>query len=154
MALTQFTCTQHIPATLDEVWAFISSPKNLQAITPDYMAFQIKNESLPEKMYPGMIISYTIKPLLRVKMNWVTEITHVREKEYFVDEQRQGPYALWHHEHFIRPASGGVEMTDIVSYLPPFGFLGRLANQLFLKRQVRQIFTYRTKVLEEIFNHK
>jgi ligand-binding SRPBCC domain-containing protein len=102
-------------------------------------------------MYPGMIITYKVSPLLRLKINWVTEITHVREKEYFVDEQRIGPYSMWHHEHRIEPIAGGVLMTDIVTYQPPNGILGALANTLFIKKQLQRIFDYRANVLEKKF---
>ena len=136
---------------MDEVWDFISSPKNLKRITPDYMGFDITSHNPQDTMYPGMIISYKVSPVLGIKMRWVTEITHVREKDYFVDEQRVGPYAIWHHEHKIEPIEGGVLMTDIVSYKPPFGILGTLANGLFIRRQLNEIFKYRTTAVEEIF---
>ena len=136
---------------MDEVWDFISSPKNLKRITPDYMGFDITSHNPQDTMYPGMIISYKVSPVLGIKMRWVTEITHVREKDYFVDEQRVGPYAIWHHEHKIEPIEGGVLMTDIVSYKPPFGILGTLANGLFIRRQLNEIFKYRTTAMEEIF---
>jgi ligand-binding SRPBCC domain-containing protein len=143
--------TQKIPANLETVWDFMSSPKNLQRITPDYMGFDIVKIPKEEKMYPGMIISYKVSPMLGIKMNWVTEITHVKELQYFVDEQRVGPYQLWHHEHHLKPIDGGVEMLDIVSYKAPFGFLGEIATSLFIKKQLKQIFDYRFTALEEIF---
>jgi ligand-binding SRPBCC domain-containing protein len=151
MAFYQFKASQKIPATLERVWDFISSPANLKKITPDQMGFDITSGELPEKMYPGMIISYRVSPLLGIKMTWVTEITHVREGTYFVDEQRVGPYALWHHEHFIEPIEGGVLMHDIISYKPPVGFLGAIANTMFIKRQLKGIFSYRQQALETIF---
>jgi ligand-binding SRPBCC domain-containing protein len=142
---------QKIPATIPEVWDFISSPKNLKKITPEYMGFDIVSKNLPDKMYPGIIITYDVKPFLGIKMRWVTEITHVKEQEYFVDEQRVGPYRLWHHQHHIKPIEGGVLMTDIVHYQPPFGFIGNIANGLVIKRQLKEIFDFRTKKLEELF---
>lgn len=151
MAFYQLHTTQKIPATIEQAWDFISSPKNLKEITPPHMGFNITSENLPEKLYPGMIISYKVSPLLGIKMTWVTEITHVKEKEFFVDEQRMGPYALWHHQHRIEPVEGGVVMTDIVSYRPPFGFLGAIANSLFIRRQLKEIFEFRTKALERMF---
>ncbi len=102
-------------------------------------------------MYAGMIIEYTVRPVLGIPLHWVTEITHVQEPEYFVDEQRFGPYALWHHKHFIRPVEGGVEMEDVVHYKLPLGWLGKLAHMLFVKRQLRQIFDFREKKLTELF---
>merc|ERR1711879_79093 len=99
-------------------------------------------------MYPGMIISYCVKPLLGIKTTWVTEITQVKDKEYFVDEQRVGPYNIWHHEHFIEPLKNGVLMKDIVSYQPPFGIFGSIANKLTIRKKLQEIFDYRTKAIE------
>lgn len=151
MAFYQFKQEQFIPAIIDEVWDFISSPANLKEITPDYMGFDITSGDLPEKMYEGMIISYAVAPLLDIKTTWVTEITHIRNKEYFVDEQRVGPYALWHHQHFIEPKDNGVLMKDIVSYAPPFGFLGAIANALMIRNKLKEIFEYRTVAIEKKF---
>ncbi len=134
---------------MEEVWDFISSPKNLKEITPDYMGFDITSEGLPEKMYQGMIISYKVSPLLGIKTNWVTEITHVRDLEYFVDEQRIGPYKIWHHQHFIEPIENGVLMRDIVTYQPPFGILGAMMNGIVIRKKLEEIFDYRTKAVEE-----
>jgi ligand-binding SRPBCC domain-containing protein len=151
MAFYQFHKKQIVQGSISEVWEFISSPGNLKEITPDYMGFEITSKNLPQKMYPGMIISYTVKPLLGIKMLWVTEITHVEEMRYFVDEQRIGPYSMWHHQHFIEPDGQGVLMTDIVSYSPPLGFLGALANTMFISKQLDTIFNYRENKLEKLF---
>lgn len=151
MGFYQLHKTQKIPATTDQVWDFISSPANLKKITPEYMGFNITSKMLSEKMYPGMIISYKVSPVLGIKMTWVTEITHVKEMEYFVDEQRIGPYSMWHHEHKIEPIEGGVLMTDIVSYKPPFGILGSIANSILIKKQLKEIFDYRTIAMEKMF---
>ena len=149
MAYYQLKSTQKIPASMEEVWDFISSPKNLKEITPDYMGFDILSDDLAEKMYPGMIIGYKVSPLLGIKTTWVTEITHVRDMEYFVDEQRVGPYTMWHHQHFIEPIEGGVLMRDIVTYRPPFGFLGALMNSLVIRKKLNEIFAYRTIAVEK-----
>lgn len=130
---------------------FISSPANLKEITPKYMGFDITSNEIPEKMYQGMIISYKVSPLLGIKTTWVTEISQIKDKEYFVDEQRVGPYKLWHHQHIIIPIDGGVLMKDIVSYEPPFGFLGKIANSLIIKNKLKEIFNYRTKAIEKRF---
>ncbi len=151
MSFYQLKQTQKIPATIDKIWEFISSPANLKKITPEYMGFDITSEILSSKMYQGMIISYKVSPVLGIKMTWVTEIKQVKEKVYFVDEQRIGPYTLWHHEHHIEAIEGGVLMTDIVSYQPPFGFIGAIANGLFIKKQLREIFEYRTLAMEKMF---
>ena len=151
MGFYQLETSQKIAATIDEVWDFISSPANRKKITPDYMGFNITSKLLSEKMYPRMIISYKVSPVLGIKMTWVTEITHVTEKEYFVDEQRLGPYSMWHHKHKIESIEGGILMTDIVSYKPPFGILGSILNTFFIKKKLNEIFKYRTFVLESIF---
>lgn len=151
MAFYQFRTQQLIPSTLEEVWDFVSSPANLKKITPPRMGFDITSGSLPEKMYRGMIIAYKVRPVARIRTTWVTEITHIEEGRYFVDEQRIGPYALWHHEHFFEPIDGGVLMRDIVSYKPPMGFLGALANAIFIRRQLKGIFAYRHKAVEALF---
>ncbi|MEZ5199586.1 MAG: SRPBCC family protein [Bacteroidales bacterium] len=148
MGFYQFRRELKINASLEDVWDFISSPKNLKEITPDYMGFDITSKGLPEKMYPGMIISYQVKPLLGIKTTWVTEITQVKDKAYFVDEQRVGPYSVWHHEHFIEAIPNGVLMKDIVSYKPPMGILGSIANALIIKKKLREIFEYRSRAIE------
>ena len=151
MAFYQFQKRQKIKTTIDEIWEFISSPANLKEITPDYMGFDIKTKDLSDKMYAGMVISYEVSPLLGIKTTWVTEITQVIDKKYFVDEQRVGPYSLWHHQHIIEPLEDGILMTDIVSYQPPFGFLGALANKLIIKNKLNEIFDFRTEAIEKRF---
>ena len=145
---------QVLKSDLDTIWDFVSSPKNLPRITPTYMNFNITSKELPKKMYPGMLISYTVTPVLGIPMSWLTEITQVTDKRYFVDEQRYGPYAMWHHQHFIEPHKDGVLMKDIVTYKLPLGILGRLAHWLFVKRQLSSIFNYRFLKMEKIFNNK
>ncbi len=150
MAFYQFKRSQKINANIDDVWDFISSPANLKEITPDYMGFDITSDS-PEKMYPGLIISYKVSPLLGIKTTWVTEITQVVDKQFFIDEQRVGPYSLWHHQHHIEPIEGGVLMSDIVSYQPPFGVLGAIANKFIIRSKLKEIFAYRKSALEKRF---
>ncbi|MBL7796385.1 MAG: SRPBCC family protein [Saprospiraceae bacterium] len=144
--------TQRLPIAPETAWFFFSSPANLQKITPAYMGFQIQSDpDFLKKMYPGQIITYTVSPLLGIPLFWMTEITHVREGEFFVDEQRVGPYALWHHQHHFKAIPGGVEMTDLVHYRLPMGILGRLAHALFVRSQLNNIFDHRYQVLEERF---
>lgn len=151
MAFYQFTSEQKIPASIDQVWDFIATPMNLRDITPEYMGFEVTSQQRSDKMYPGMIISYKVSPLLGIKMTWVTEITQVKDRSYFVDEQRIGPYAMWHHEHQIEAIEGGVLMSDIVSYQPPLGFLGAIANTLMIRNKLKEIFEFRTKAVEKKF---
>ncbi len=139
---------------METVWSFMSSPGNLALITPSYMGFKIlSHKDDVKKMYPGQIIEYYVTPLLGLKMHWVTEITHTDYHRYFVDEQRYGPYTFWHHKHFLKEVSGGIEMTDVLHYKVPFGFIGRLVNSLFIKNKIKEIFDYRFNKLEELFNN-
>ncbi|MEJ7589081.1 MAG: SRPBCC family protein [Ferruginibacter sp.] len=142
---------QQLPIGLDEAWDFFSSPQNLQNITPVNLGFNIISKHKGEKMYAGQIIEYKISPLLNVPLYWMTEITHVEEKKYFVDEQRFGPYALWHHQHHFKVIGDYVEMTDIVHYKLPGWFLGDIANRLFVKRQLKAIFDYRYSTTARLF---
>jgi len=151
MAFYQLIRTQKLPVSIGELWDFISSPENLKEITPEQMGFVVTGNTGEGKMYPGMIITYKVSPLFKIKLDWMTEITHVRDLEYFVDEQRIGPYAMWHHQHKIEPIEGGALMTDIVTYKPPMGFLGAIANSLVIKKQLQKIFDYRTIALETRF---
>ena len=116
------------------------------------MNFVIKSDNCEEKIYPGMILCYKVSPLLKIPTNWVTEITHVEKNKFFVDEQRVGPYKIWHHEHLFKQEEKGVLMIDIISYKLPFGILGRLVNFLFIKKKINNIFNYRYDRMKEIFN--
>jgi ligand-binding SRPBCC domain-containing protein len=142
---------QQLPVSLEVAWEFFSSPKNLQKITPDHLGFKIISKHHGEKMYAGQIIEYKVKPVLGIPLYWMTEITHVEDKKYFIDEQRFGPYSLWHHQHHFKENDKGVEMTDIVHYKLPLGFLGDIAHTLFVKNQLKQIFDYRYKVVDQLF---
>ncbi len=143
---------QKLPISLETAWDFISDPKNLATITPKEMGFNIISGD-DRKMFPGQIIEYTVTPLLGIKMGWVTEITHVQDMKYFVDEQRFGPYAFWHHKHFIKEIPGGVLMEDVVHYKLPMGFLGDLFHGVLVKPQLEKIFNYREKKLIELFGN-
>lgn len=141
---------QEIPVTIGQAWDFFSNPRNLPLITPPWLGFVIKSD-LPEKMYPGMIVMYTVAPFMNIPVNWVTEITHVERPNLFVDEQRFGPYRMWHHEHMFRETHGGVEVTDLIHYALPLGPLGRIAHELFIKRQLNEIFEFRRQYMEKKF---
>jgi len=142
---------QFVPITIDQAWDFFSSPKNLKKITPVYLGFEITSDSQDDKMYAGMIITYIVKPLLRIPLRWMTEIKHVSEPNFFVDEQRVGPYKIWHHEHHFKEADGGVDMKDIIHYAMPLGILGRIAHSLFVKKQLNEIFNYRITAINKEF---
>ena len=141
---------QKIPVSLDKAWDFFSNPANLEAITPNTVSFKIISSHHGEIMYAGQIIEYQVKPLFNIPMYWMTEITQVRDKEYFIDEQRFGPYSLWHHQHHFKAIPGGVEMTDIVHYKIPFWIFGRIANALFVKQKLKKIFEFRFQKTEEL----
>ena len=148
----QLKTEQFLNSNIDHVWDFMSSPRNLKKITPPYMGFDITSTDLPDKMYAGMIITYKVSPILSIPTNWVTEITHVSEKKFFIDEQRVGPYTMWHHQHFFKKHKNGVLMNDIITYKAPLGPLGVLANYLFISKKLKSIFEYRYKTLNKIFN--
>ena len=142
-----------MPGSLEQVWDFFSSPANLSKITPPQMGFIITSK-LPATMYAGMFITYKVSPVVGIRMNWVTEITEVSDRKYFIDEQRSGPYRLWHHEHHFHLVEGGVEMHDILYFEAPFGILGKIAELLFVKRKVKEIFEFRKHRINELFPAK
>ena len=152
MSFYSLKTEQNLPISLQEAWDFFSSPKNLSKITPKHMGFIITNQP-SETMFEGQIITYKVSPLLGVKINWMTEITTVKDNEYFIDEQRFGPYSLWHHRHHFYEIDGGIKMIDEVNYKLPFGFLGSIAHRLFVRKKLKSIFEYREKVLIEMFGH-
>ena len=151
MGFYQFRKQQFFRQNIEEIWDFISKPDNLKKITPDYMGFDIRSEDLLDEIYEGMIITYKVSPILGIKTTWVTEITHIKQGRYFVDEQRVGPYKLWHHQHLLESKEDGTLMSDIVSYQPPLGILGSIANRIIIKKKLKEIFDYRLKKLNEIF---
>ncbi len=144
---------QFLPIGLQTAWDFFSSPKNLGEITPKHMNFTIVSQSGGNKMHEGQIIKYKITVLPLIRVTWVTEITRVNNIVSFTDEQRIGPYAQWHHTHTFEEKNGGVEMTDEVNYAVPLGLLGRLANWLFVEREVNRIFDHRFQVLAAFFKN-
>lgn len=150
MKLYQFRSKQFLPIKIDKAWEFFSNPNNLSKITPPWLNFEVTSK-LDNKMYAGMIITYLVRPLLNIPTTWVTEITHVREPYFFVDEQRFGPYKFWHHQHIFREVENGVEMEDIVSYAVPFGLVGRLMNKLVVEKKIKEIFAFRSDVLNSLF---
>ena len=151
MATYSFQTIQRIPISLEQAWDFFSNPANLQRITPGEMGFEIVSTFHGTTMYPGQLIEYTVKPLLGIPLYWMTEITHVQDMQYFIDEQRFGPYSLWHHQHHFKAVEGGVEMTDIVHYRIPLGPLGGFANTLFVRTKLKKIFDFRYEAVENLF---
>ena len=143
--------TQVVPVSLGECWTFFSAPGNLSKITPPALDFQVISELSPA-IRPGMMIQYRVRPLFGIPMTWVSEITHVDAPHYFVDEQRIGPYSIWHHEHFFRELDGGrTEISDVVHYAPPFGLLGELVRPLLIEPELAKIFSFREQAVAKIF---
>ena len=152
MEIFKLKYSQKLPINLNEAWDFLSSPNNLELITPKSMDFNITDWD-KKKAYPGQIIQYTVKPLLGIKINWVTEITQIRDKEFFIDEQRFGPYTFWHHKHFIKEIEGGVIMEDVIHDKPPCGIIGVLLNFLFINSKLNTIFKHRELELIKTFGN-
>jgi ligand-binding SRPBCC domain-containing protein len=150
MALKTLKTTLLLPITPEQAWTFFSSPRNLNEITPADMTFHITSE-IPDEMYEGLFITYKLKPFLNIPVSWVTEITHIKNQSYFIDEQRVGPYRIWHHEHHFREVPGGVEMKDILHYDVGKSIFGWMASKLFVDQRVKEIFEFREKKLREIF---
>lgn len=142
--------SQLIETDIENCWAFFSNPRNLEKFKPDEMLFEIQDYD-NKLMYEGQIITYLIAPILKIKLKWVTEITTVKENEFFIDEQRFGPYQFWHHKHFFEQTPQGIQMTDVVHYAMPFGFIGRLVHYFLVKKQLDNIFNQRYKRINEIF---
>lgn len=151
MSVHSFKRVQLIPVSLQKAWDYFSSPANLQSITPADLRFEIISQHHGNSMYAGQIIEYKVRPLLGIPLYWMTEITHVVEERYFIDEQRYGPYSLWHHQHHFKEVAGGVEMTDIIHYKLPLGWLGDLVHPLLVKKKLEDIFRYRYQKVEEMF---
>lgn len=149
----QIKRTQVVNTNIETCWQFFSSPQNLELITPSYLNFRVLTD-VPEAMFEGLLIAYKVSPILGIPVRWVTEITHVNDRFYFVDEQRVGPYKLWHHEHHFKLLNNQVEMTDVVSYIIPFGWFGRLIHRLFLRRKIVAIFDYRKAKIAALFPEK
>lgn len=139
-----------VATPLKEVWDFFSNPENLKKITPEDMGFETVNE-MPNAMYAGMMIHHKVRPFAGIALSWITEITHVVDQSYFIDEQRFGPFSMWHHEHHFAEENGGTRITDIISYRVPLGAIGGLFEPLLVAPKVRNTFAYRTKKVEEIF---
>jgi ligand-binding SRPBCC domain-containing protein len=144
---------QTLNISMEKAWDYFSSPENLAEITPDWLDFRIISE-VPEKMYEGMVVKYHVHPFAGFPIGWLTEITHVEEPYFFVDEQRFGPYKLWHHQHHFAETNEGVEMTDIVTYMLPFEPFSSPLMGWYVSKKLKQIFDYRFDTLEKIFNQK
>lgn len=151
MSMFQYKAEQFLPISVDEAWAFFSSPKNLATITPAELDFKILSKVNDEDIYEGMIIDYIVKPLFKIPVHWQTEICTVKKGKFFTDRQLKGPYKLWEHTHTFEKMTNGVLMHDIINYQLPFGFLGNIAHTVLVKKKIENIFIYRKNILEKIF---
>lgn len=149
-SMHQLYYKQKFPVSLEKAWEFFSSPKNLKIITPPYMGFDISSD-ISEKMYEGIIISYVVRPFLNIPVKWVSKITKVEEPHYFIDEQIKGPYKIWKHQHKFKEIEGGIEAEDIIDYKLKPEIISRPVNYLIVKKQLEEIFDYRSKKMEELF---
>ncbi|MBF4984288.1 SRPBCC family protein [Nonlabens mediterrranea] len=149
MKLYQFSSQQKLPISIDEAWKFLTDANNLKLLTPPELEMKVQYGT-ERGMYPGQLIEYTVKPLPLYRTNWVTHITQVKDREYFVDEQMYGPYATWHHKHFISEIPGGTLMEDLIHYRLPLGFIGKLGAP-FVKKQLDEIFRFRESALIKHF---
>lgn len=133
---------QRVTASMEQAWAFLQNPANLDRITPADLRFQIVSD-IPAIMHNGLIVEYRITIPLMGTHTWVTEIKHIRPGHSFVDEQRLGPYRFWYHYHEIRQEGDRVLLIDKVMYQPPFGVLGRLLHRCSIRTTLDRIFSYR-----------
>ncbi len=150
MSFYQLQTSQGLTVSQNEAWEFLCNPQNLSAITPDSMQFEIlSGVTIP--MFKGQIIQYKVSPFPGFKTRWVTEITHLKSGDYFVDEQRFGPYSLWHHKHFLKSHENGVIMEDVIDYKLPLGILGRAMHGAFVRKQLQKVFQFRYEKLKSLF---
>ncbi len=140
-----------MPVSLADAWMFFSNPHNLSKLTPSFLNLKVINNVFGNEIYPGQVMLYKVKPFLGLSVTWMTEITHVQKEKMFVDEQRKGPYALWHHQHHFKAIEGGVKMTDVIHYRLPFGLIGNLFHGRLVKKKLEQIFLYRYEKVKELF---
>jgi ligand-binding SRPBCC domain-containing protein len=150
MKLFQINRRQRLPLSIEEAWTFFSNPRNLQKITPPSLRFEVLSD-LPESIYPGLLITYRIRPFLGIPLKWITEITHVIEPHLFIDEQRFGPYRFWQHQHHFRQITGGVEVRDLVQYSLYGGPFASVIDMVTVRKQLTSIFDYRREYLEKTF---
>jgi ligand-binding SRPBCC domain-containing protein len=143
---------QWISRPIEEVFAFFADAKNLEAITPPWLDFRILSPE-PITTRAGARIAYRLR-WRRLPLRWVTEIAEWAPPFRFVDVQRRGPYALWHHTHGFETQEGGTRMRDHVRYALPLGPLGLLMHRLAVRRDVEAIFAYRASRVNDIFGRR
>jgi ligand-binding SRPBCC domain-containing protein len=150
-AIHSLKSIQRLPVSMERAWAFFSDPRNLQALTPSSLNLKPTNEVWGDEVYAGQVMTYTVKPLLGIPLEWMTVITQVERNKFFIDEQRKGPYRLWHHQHHFKSIEGGVEMTDLVHYRLPMGIIGQMLHQPLVRKKLEEIFLYRYSRIQDLF---
>lgn len=150
MTVHVLATAQDLPIDIEEAWRFFADPWNLPRITPPWLALRITSQP-PPQIFPGLVITYTLRPLRFLVTDWVTEISHVSEGSYFIDEQRLGPYRFWHHLHRFEAVPGGTRVMDVVHYALPFGAIAEWLHQWSVRPRLREIFRYRRAMLQQLF---
>lgn len=151
MGLYKIQQVQNVPISIEEAWAFFSSPANLAQLTPKEIGFEITSDLGDGEMYPGQILTYNVRPIGGIKMAWATQILQIQKGKHFIDDQLTGPYKIWHHQHHFKAIKGGTEIKDIVHYALPWFAFGPIGHALVVKGKLKEIFDYRTKQVEQIF---
>jgi ligand-binding SRPBCC domain-containing protein len=141
---------QRVAATLEAAWDFFASPSNLARLTPPWLKFELLSP-VPDRMHPGLLIDYRLRPVWGIPVKWTTEILEVEAPHRFLDAQSKGPYRMWRHEHWFREVPGGVEIEDRVDYALPWGALGEPAHVYMVRPRLGSIFEFRRRTVEEIF---
>ena len=151
MRIYHLVRSQKLPITQDVAWAFFANPANLLQLTPPWAKMSDESPDKPKQIYPGQLQILHLQLPMGLPGHWLAMITHVEEPDYFIDVQQSGPFRFWHHRHQIIPIEGGVEVRDTIHYAMPFGFLGDMAHNLFVRNQLQELFDYRHHVLEDFF---
>ena len=140
---------QLIPTDLETAWNFISTPNNLEALTPEDMSFSIISE-IPDVMYEGLLIEYRIRIPILGKQTWLSEIRDIKDRHSFVDVQNVGPYRYWHHYHEVTEQPNGIRFFDHVTYALPFGYLGSMLHTIYVGTELSRIFDYRHEAMRRL----
>jgi ligand-binding SRPBCC domain-containing protein len=151
LSLHKLYFSQKLPIDLQQGWEFFSTPANLEKITPPSLALKIKHHHDQKIIYPGQIIVYSVEPLWKISMEWITEIVAVQKPVYFIDEQKFGPYTFWHHEHWFTSIPNGILIEDVIYYKVPFGMIGKALHHFKIRKDLFNIFSYRNQILEKLF---
>lgn len=139
---------QWIPQPLDKTFAFFKKCENLEPLTPEFMNLKIVDKST-EKVNEGTTIDYRLR-LHGIPLVWQSKITEWEPNRRFADIQTKGPYSFWHHKHEFEEKNGGTLLKDYVTYKIPFGILGDLMANHFVKKDLENIFSFRRSKINEL----